>query len=481
MQKLSFGSFALVFLMLLTLLSTGPAASAAPGGGYADIVEVTDKLEVSNGSLREDITTTYASYVNSTCSPEILAIWETALASGSHAVTQRDSRFSGNDEVAIKFLPNRNTSIEFDLAGDGDHAVKSASGGSMPFYVVQISLTASGVVSAYCVYANDSLWVAAHQNYYDYNIVKPLLSTFPINYPTGYTGQSIPAEFVPPAPTYVAMGDSFSSGEGNAPYELDTDESGVNQCHRSPLAYPRLLQNDPTLSLGTTAFIACSGATTDNVRFGGTGGGSWNKAPQVDALSGDTELVTITIGGNDVGLKGFITSCMFAACGIGTNAYNDIADKIDGSLFQDKLRVTYLKILTDASTADVYVINYPYIVRDRPNDACNVFPDGLTSNDAAAEVVTTKLNTAILGVYADIKQDSTLSATLKDRLHFVEVNYTGSPFAGHDMCSAQSGDNEYLDNYFHWFDTASPSSPRAFHPNEDGQAAYKSIIKEILS
>ncbi|MDQ3154030.1 MAG: hypothetical protein M3R63_20705 [Actinomycetota bacterium] len=83
---------------------------------------------------------------------------------------------------------------------------------------------------------------------------------FDLNYPSGYEGELIPAE--PPPAKYVAMGDSFSSGEGNAPFEAGTDTSS-NTCHRSPLAYPRLLQND--LNLGSTAFVACSGAVSDYI------------------------------------------------------------------------------------------------------------------------------------------------------------------------------------------------------------------------
>ena len=91
------------------------------------------------------------------------------------------------------------------------------------------------------------------------------------NYPTGYDGVTATTQS-PPAKS-VFMGDSFSSGEGVSPFEIGTDAGGVNECHRSPLAYPRLLQGD--LDLGLTAFVACSGATTDNVLHGGNAEGAW--------------------------------------------------------------------------------------------------------------------------------------------------------------------------------------------------------------
>ena len=66
---------------------------------------------------------------------------------------------------------------------------------------------------------------------------------------------------------YVAMGDSFSSGEGVTPFITGTDKNAPdeNRCHRSEDAYPLLLEEDEDLNLNLTAFVACSGATTSNI------------------------------------------------------------------------------------------------------------------------------------------------------------------------------------------------------------------------
>ncbi|HSW78005.1 MAG TPA: hypothetical protein VLG36_04360 [Candidatus Chromulinivoraceae bacterium] len=110
----------------------------------------------------------------------------------------------------------------------------------------------------------------------------------------GNNGTVIPTD--QPMATYVAMGDSFSSGEGNSPFEYGTDIPNVDTCHQSSVAYPRLLQNDASLNLGTTAFVACSGATTSAITSAYN-----NEVPQAAALSNSTQKVTLTIGGNDVG------------------------------------------------------------------------------------------------------------------------------------------------------------------------------------
>jgi len=107
--------------------------------------------------------------------------------------------------------------------------------------------------------------------------IKYYFADFDTTYPTGYDGEIIPTQ--PPNATYVAMGDSFSSGEGNPPFEAGTAAS-LNDCHRSYTAYPRLLQSDVSLHLGATAFTACSGATTTTVLNGGSGHATRDEGPQ---------------------------------------------------------------------------------------------------------------------------------------------------------------------------------------------------------
>ena len=82
---------------------------------------------------------------------------------------------------------------------------------------------------------------------------------------------------------YVALGDSYSSGVGAGSY---TSSSG--SCDRSTNAYSQLWANanDPASYIS----VACSGATTSTVI-----------SSQLSALSASTTLVSITVGGNDVG------------------------------------------------------------------------------------------------------------------------------------------------------------------------------------
>ena len=68
----------------------------------------------------------------------------------------------------------------------------------------------------------------------------------------------------------LALGDSYSSGEGAGEYEPGTD-NGNNSCHRSRNAWPTLLAHQR--GLGVLPSIACSGATLTDLMSGRAGSG----------------------------------------------------------------------------------------------------------------------------------------------------------------------------------------------------------------
>lgn len=98
---------------------------------------------------------------------------------------------------------------------------------------------------------------------------------------------------------YVAMGSSFASGAGIAPFEAGAPA----RCQRSTENYAHQLARVRKLTL---VDVTCGGATTAHIL------GPWGELPpQIDALTPDTALVTLTIGGNDVGYIGglVVSSC----------------------------------------------------------------------------------------------------------------------------------------------------------------------------
>jgi hypothetical protein len=124
--------------------------------------------------------------------------------------------------------------------------------------------------------------------------------------------------------SYTAMGDSFSSGEGAVPpYIPPTDTPGSNECHRAYTAYPvRVAQYFGYRQANSFNFGACSGAIVADIwGLDGTqlepgptppgGQGNWGEPPQITRVSPSNSLVTLSIGGNDIGFSG-----LAAACGI---------------------------------------------------------------------------------------------------------------------------------------------------------------------
>lgn len=107
---------------------------------------------------------------------------------------------------------------------------------------------------------------------------------------------------------YVALGDSYASGEGLAPYEAGTDTAD-NRCHRSvDDSYPEQLEGGTKRAFDRATSRACSGAITASVL--GTLPGS-DVGPQVGFLTPRTRTVTMTIGGNDVGFVPVLRDCIY--------------------------------------------------------------------------------------------------------------------------------------------------------------------------
>ena len=104
---------------------------------------------------------------------------------------------------------------------------------------------------------------------------------------------------VAPGSKYVAMGSSFASGPG----VTTSADSPPNRCQRSADNYAHQLARKRNLNL---VDVSCGGATTAHIL------GAWNELPaQIVAITPDTALVTITIGGNDVG---FVSGLMAGSC-----------------------------------------------------------------------------------------------------------------------------------------------------------------------
>lgn len=115
-------------------------------------------------------------------------------------------------------------------------------------------------------------------------------------------GLGTPAIAAPARQVYVAMGDSFAAGP------LIVPQSDLFTCVRSSSNYAGLLAKK--INVATLRDVTCSSATTENFANSQAGNVFGTAAPQYNALSTDTTLVTVQIGGNDIGLVGLAESCI---------------------------------------------------------------------------------------------------------------------------------------------------------------------------
>lgn len=131
-------------------------------------------------------------------------------------------------------------------------------------------------------------------------IAAPLLLAAPVSAARG----TVAVQRLPAPIDYVALGDSYSAGP-----LIKAQRPDPPGCLRSTNNYPAYLAG--YLQVATYRDVTCSGARTrDFAHPQATIVPGPSPAPQYDALSAGTDLVTVGIGGNDYGLFGsMIETC----------------------------------------------------------------------------------------------------------------------------------------------------------------------------
>jgi lysophospholipase L1-like esterase len=223
-------------------------------------------------------------------------------------------------------------------------------------------------------------------------------------------------------PAYVALGDSYSAGNGAGNYD-----SSSGDCHRSFSAYPYLWKNAHAPS--SFADTACSGAVTADVLNN-----------QLGPLNSSTGLVTITIGGNDAGFADVMTTCVTGSDSTCVNRVNTAEDFARNTL-PGRLDAVYNAIRSRAPSAHVVVLGYPDMY------TLNTFCIGMSATKHK------KIDEA-----ADVLDSTTASVAAAHGFSFGDVRST---FHGHELCSG--------DDYLHSL-VISPSW-ESYHPTATGHSS----------
>lgn len=269
---------------------------------------------------------------------------------------------------------------------------------------------------------------------------EPGLAPTPSSTPTARQAEAI---------EYVALGDSYTA----APLVPNTDTR--DSCFRSDGNYPNLLAARlPDIRLTD---VSCSGADTADMTAPQSIGGQ-TKPPQLDAVSEDTDLVTLGIGGNDFGIFGNMSvgcfrlaqtdprgaPCRAANQEAGGDRLLDLVPKI-----QRRVGLVIDGIRDRAPDATVVVVGYPRLLP--PSGTC---PDRVplaVGDYPYLDAVNRALSDAVLAA----AEDSDATA--------VDV-YAAS--RGHDVCSDQPWVNGI----------ATVQGALALHPFASEQEAVAGLI-----
>ncbi len=315
--------------------------------------------------------------------------------------------------------------------------------------------------------------------------------------PTATVAPPAPTPPAPPAPSvafkrpihYVGLGDSYSSGEGLGG-KKDKNYLGGSRCHRHDAAYPNLFKRSgfegrPVL---LDLFAACSGATTENIINKRQGDEPFAQSQRI-ALNTGTDLVSITIGGNDAGFSEVLTDCFLTE---GCNKPGKVVKKVDQRLatLPAKLTNAFTRIKRAAPNATVVALGYPHVFPTKQGKE----PKELKKEQACADESTTIPVPPIAARAASVvrvgwepqEQDylnsagdrlNKMIARTADRTGVYFINVNGSfkfSFTGHAHCEKKK----------QWVNGVTNKSlgkpicpgPGSFHPNKAGQKGYGNLL-----
>jgi lysophospholipase L1-like esterase len=256
---------------------------------------------------------------------------------------------------------------------------------------------------------------------------------------------------------YVALGDSYTS----APF-ISAPTGQPYDCGRSDRNYPHLVQK--ALRFPVFRDVSCGSADTKDMTApqGPLPLGNFNP-PQFDALGPDVALVTVGIGGNDIGFGGATSECVQLPKPLGGQPCH--VSYTAGGVDQISKRITEARPKIDAvldgihlraPNARVLVVGYPALLPET-NSGCYPYVPVLRDDIAWLRAKNKELNAML----AD--------AAFADGSTYVDWY---GPSIGHDMCKPPG---------IAWTNAVAvvpPSYPA--HPNTLGtQGAARAVLRAL--
>ncbi len=255
------------------------------------------------------------------------------------------------------------------------------------------------------------------------------------------------------AQEYVALGDSFTAGP------LIPVQVPIFGCLKSNNNFPNLTARQLGLSLKDAS---CSGAETEDMTNPQGVSPDGPNPPQFDRLSATTEIVTLQIGGNDIGFSGIAEDCV-STKNQGTpcqdryvvNGRDEISERIQATA---PLVAAVLQGIKERSpSARILVVNYAAIL---PHSGPGCWPQmPITDGDVP---------------YVRAKQEE-LNAMLATQAAAAgaEVIDWYAASVGHDACQPP---------VIRWVEPVVPVNAAApIHPNLGGMLGASQLLNTALS
>jgi lysophospholipase L1-like esterase len=228
-----------------------------------------------------------------------------------------------------------------------------------------------------------------------------------------FAGSSLGTPATAGAQGLLALGDSYSSGEGVPPFDQGTD-TRTNRCHRSQGAWPILAATDLALPAVSRA---CSGAETSEIE------------DQLAPIAPAPSIVTLTAGGNDVHFRDVLTTCVLRLQSCDRYYTRRGIDRVEDDIHdvENALIQLYSRVAAVARDARIVVVGYP-----------RIFPHPVRSGkgNCGAAFLISAGEADYLNEKTDSLNRAIRRATARAGVEFVDVS---EAFRGHELrCGRKS-------------------------------------------
>lgn len=282
----------------------------------------------------------------------------------------------------------------------------------------------------------------------------------------------------PAGTAYTSIGDSYSAGEGIREYALLP--GAARGCHQSEQGYSTRVGTAgyelPNKQAAVLKNVACSGAILKNLIGVEQNARGETHDVQLEAVDASTDLVSFTIGGNDMGFSDVLNHCAtqsqcyedgFVSLNSGRDLSLDAFLTARLRLLEPELGSLYRTLRSrSGDNATVVALNYP-----------ELFDDGHALRVGCKEaVVFGKGEREYLNGRIEDLRDAIARQATNAGIFATDVI---DDFKGRRVCDGGVNDNgEWLVGHE---TVAGIAGDASFHPNVNGAAAYSRILVDFLS